>query len=298
MLGFFTISRAERRLIPDTRLAGPMPWVIAIMIFLTILAVAAGLSLRSGAQAINAQLSGRVTIQILAVKPQERADQLFKVEQALDASPLVARRNTLSQEELEALLAPWLGGDVLDDSITIPAMIDVDLKGAASAANIEALEKLVAQASPDARLDPHGRWLQPVFDLLVTLQVLALVLVIMLGAATAAIVVLTVRGALNTHGPTIGVMHLLGSTDIQIARLFQRRVALDAFFGSLLGSGLAALALYLLSRQIGGLDAGLLDSGQLNILDLALLVLVPLSGIILASIVARATVIIALRKNL
>jgi cell division transport system permease protein len=287
MLGFFTISRAERRLIPDTRLAGPMPWVIAIMIFLTILAVAAGLSLRSGAQAINAQLSGRVTIQILAVKPQERAKQLTKVEQALDASALVARRNTLSQEELEALLAPWLGGDVLDDTITIPAMIDVDLKGAAS-----------AKASPDARLDPHGRWLQPVFDLLVTLQLLALVLVIMLGAATAAIVVLTVRGALNTHGPTIAVMHLLGSTDIQVARLFQRRVALDAFFGSMLGSGLAALALYLLSRQIGGLDAGLLNSGQLNILDLALLVLVPLSGIILATIVARATVIIALRKSL
>ena len=298
MLGFFTISRAERRLIPDTRLAGPMPWVIAIMIFLTILAVAAGLSLRSGAQAINAQLSGRVTIQILAVKPQERAKQLTKVEQALDASALVARRNTLSQEELEALLAPWLGGDVLDDTITIPAMIDVDLKGAASADNIKALEKLVAKASPDARLDPHGRWLQPVFDLLVTLQLLALVLVIMLGAATAAIVVLTVRGALNTHGPTIAVMHLLGSTDIQVARLFQRRVALDAFFGSMLGSGLAALALYLLSRQIGGLDAGLLNSGQLNILDLALLVLVPLSGIILATIVARATVIIALRKSL
>ena len=292
MLGFFTISRAERRLIPDTRLAGPMPWVIAIMIFLTILAVAAGLSLRSGAQAINAQLSGRVTIQILAVKPQERAKQLTKVEQALDASALVARRNTLSQEELEALLAPWLGGDVLDDTITIPAMIDVDLKGAASADNIK------AKASPDARLDPHGRWLQPVFDLLVTLQLLALVLVIMLGAATAAIVVLTVRGALNTHGPTIAVMHLLGSTDIQVARLFQRRVALDAFFGSMLGSGLAALALYLLSRQIGGLDAGLLNSGQLNILDLALLVLVPLSGIILATIVARATVIIALRKSL
>lgn len=298
MLGFFTISRAERRLIPDTRLAGPMPWVLAIMIFLTILAVAAGLSIRSGAQAINAQLSGRVTIQILAVKPQERAAQLAKTEQALDASPLVARRNTLSEKELEALLAPWLGNDVLDDSITIPAMIDVDLKGAATAQTLKALERLVAKAAPDARLDPHGRWLQPVFDLLVTLQLLVLVLVIMLAAATAAIVVLAVRGALNTHGPTINVMHLLGSTDKQVARLFQRRVALDAFFGSMLGSGLAALSIYFLSRQIAGLDAGLLNSGQLNIPDLALLVLVPLSGIILATLVARATVIFALRKNL
>lgn len=298
MLGFLGASRAERRLIPDTRLAGPMPWVIAIMIFLTILAVAAGLSLRTGASAINSQLSGRVTIQILAATPDERAKQLAAVEKALDASAIVARRDTLSEAELEQLLAPWLGGDVLDETITIPAMIDVDLTGPVSDSALTALEDVVTAAAPGTRLDPHGRWLKPVFDLLLSLQLLALILVIMLAIATAAIVVLTVRGALNTHGPTISVMHLLGSTDVQLARLFQRRVALDALFGSLLGSGLAALALYLLSRQIGGLEAGLLDSGRLGIFDLALLVLVPLSGILLATLVARATVIIALRKTL
>ena len=298
MLGFFGISRAERRLIPDTRLAGPMPWVIAIMIFLTILAVAAGLSLRSGASAINAQLSGRVTVQILAADSDARDQQLAAVERALDASPLVARRDTLSDEELQQLLTPWLGGDILDDAITVPAMIDVDIAGPMTTQTLQELRNLIVAASPDARLDPHGQWLQPIFDLLLSLQFLALFLVILLSVATAAIVVLTVRGALNTHGPTIGVMHLLGSTDVQVARLFQRRVALDALFGSLLGSGLAALALYLLSRQIDGLGAGLLNSGQLDWLDLLVLVLVPLSGIILATIVARLTVVITLRKTL
>jgi predicted MFS family arabinose efflux permease len=34
---------AERGLLPEGRMAGPMPWVIAIMMFLTVLAAAAGL---------------------------------------------------------------------------------------------------------------------------------------------------------------------------------------------------------------------------------------------------------------
>ena len=42
--------------------------------------------------------------------------------------------------------------------------------------------------------------------------------------------------ALDTHRDTIEVIHMLGATDIQIARLFQRRIALDALLGGLVGT--------------------------------------------------------------
>jgi cell division transport system permease protein len=41
--GVRKFGRAERGLLPEGRLAGPMPWVIAIMMFLTVLAAAAGM---------------------------------------------------------------------------------------------------------------------------------------------------------------------------------------------------------------------------------------------------------------
>ncbi|TVV69603.1 cell division protein, partial [Sphingomonas solaris] len=38
MMQWLRVPPAERRLLPESRLSGPMPWVIAIMMFLTVLA--------------------------------------------------------------------------------------------------------------------------------------------------------------------------------------------------------------------------------------------------------------------
>ena len=60
---------AERGLLPEGRLAGPMPWVIAIMMFLTVLAAAAGLGLAGAATRLDDQIGSRVTIQIVEANP-------------------------------------------------------------------------------------------------------------------------------------------------------------------------------------------------------------------------------------
>ena len=70
---------------------------------------------------------------------------------------------------------------------------------------------------------------------------MALALVVLMLAATAAVVVLAARAGLETHRATIEVMHMLGSTDVQVARLFQRRIAIDAAIGGALGA-IAAIA--------------------------------------------------------
>ena len=45
MLLDFALPDHDRKLIPEGRVSGPMPWVIAIMLFLTLLVAAAGLAL-------------------------------------------------------------------------------------------------------------------------------------------------------------------------------------------------------------------------------------------------------------
>ena len=52
-------GKAERGLLPEGRMAGPMPWVIAIMMFLTVLAAAAGLGLAGAAAATAARSRSR-----------------------------------------------------------------------------------------------------------------------------------------------------------------------------------------------------------------------------------------------
>ncbi len=58
MIGSLFPSSHDRKLIPQARLTGPMPWVIAVMLFLTLLATAAALALGSAAHP-NQRRSGR-----------------------------------------------------------------------------------------------------------------------------------------------------------------------------------------------------------------------------------------------
>jgi cell division transport system permease protein len=121
--------------------------------------------------------------------------------------------------------------------------------------------------------------------------------VLLLSGAAGAAVVLAARGALDTHRFTIEVMHGIGATDVQVTHLFQRKIAVDAFVGSIVGAAAAALVLLLLSA--GASFAGELTGGAtLGAFDLVMLALLPLALTVLATWVARTAVLAALRRAL
>jgi cell division transport system permease protein len=287
------LSTADRRLLPEGRAAGPMPWVIAIMVFLTVLAAAAGLALAAAADSLSDQLSGRVTVQIVEADRVAREAQAGAALRLLRASPAVARADRVSDVAIARLLEPWIGSAGLG-TLPIPALIDLDLVDAGRS-GVADIERAVRRVAPSARIDAHARWLAPLLRLVGTLGWLAVALVLLMGVATAACVVLAARAALNTHRATIDVLHLLGATDLQIARLFQRRIALDALFGGGVGFAAGALVLLLLSSRIGALGSDLVGSLRLSPASWIALVSVPVAGALVATIAARLTIIRALR---
>jgi cell division transport system permease protein len=129
------------------------------------------------------------------------------------------------------------------------------------------------------------------------LQWLAFGLVLLLSGAAAAAVVLAARGALDTHRFTIEVMHGIGATDLQLTHLFQRKIALDALVGSLAGGAAAALALLLLASGGAALAGDLAGTPPLGARDMLILLALPLLLVVLATFVARAAVLAALRKQ-
>lgn len=292
---FASMGAADRRLLPEGRLAGPMPWVIAIMMFLTVLAAAAGLGLGGAASSLGAGLGNRVTVQILEPNPDRREAEAARAVARLQGLPEVDSVRRLSAAEMAELLEPWLGTGGGTSDLPIPAMIDAQLIPGARA---DSLRPAVTAAAPSARIDDNGQWLAPLGRLLSALKWLALGLVAMMIAATAATVVLAARAALDTHRGTIEVLHLMGATDVQVARLFQRRIALDALFGGLVGFGAAALALVLIGRRIGDLGSDLLGSASLPATGWLVLASLPALGVGLAMLVARAAILRALGRLL
>jgi cell division transport system permease protein len=286
--------RARPRLLPERRRTGPMPWVIAIMMFLMVLAGAAGLGLTQAARALGSNLQSRLTIQIIEPDAGPREAQTRAALAALAAAPGVRTATRVSPAEMQALLEPWLGPDALADDLPLPAMIDVTLAGA-DATTVAALLRPIA---PAARIDDHSRSLAPLARLIEALRWVAAALVLLVAAATAAPVVLAARAALDTHRATIDVMHLLGATDRQIADLFQRRIARDALLSGFLGFVAAALVIALLAGRLTALGSELLGALVLPAGSWAFLLLLPIAGTLLAMAVARWTVLAALRRIL
>lgn len=294
----FIIPHHDRRLIPEGRLSGPMPWVIAIMIFLTVLAAAAGLALAQAASNVSNDLARQATVQIIEANPDQRASQAEEVAALLRKSPLVGEARTLPPEEITKLIEPWLGAQQLGDDIPLPALIDLELTEVASEQHLDQLRAAITAIAPDARIEPSSSYIAPVITLIRSLQWIAFALVALLAVATAAAVIISARSALNTHGETIAVVHLLGGTDRQISRLFQRRIALDALLGGLIGLVGGVGIVLLVSHQLSALGSGLTQSLGLNWLSWLIISLIPILGMLLAMVTARWTVIGALKKIL
>lgn len=293
---------SDTQLVPQARLSGPMPWVIAIMVLLTAIAAAAGLALGNLAAQASADLAGGVTVQVVNAAPAARARQANDALAVLRETPGVARVRLVPAAEVNALLEPWLGtrsdDPAADDALPVPALIDARLDGPADGAALERLRARLTQVAPDARVDAQAGWLEPVFAALEALRWLAAALIALLALTTMAAVLLAARTALDSHRDTIEIVHMLGGTDTQIARVFQRSIAIDATAGGALGLALAVAVIVALGQRFEALGSGMASGAGLGWADWLLLGLVPLAGVALATVTARAAVLRALRRML
>ncbi len=274
-----------------------MPYVVAIMTFLTVLAAAAGLGLGGAARGLGQQLAGRATVQIVEANPDLRERQAAAALAELGKLSAVATAARVPNEKMRTLLEPWLGSDSLDGNLPVPVLIDVALNDN-DGKTLGDVGQAVRAVAPAARLEPHAKFLAPLEGLLATLRFLAIALVILMATAMAAAVVLSARAALITHRATIDIMHLMGASDAQIAQLFQRRASLDALFGSAIGFAIGIAIVLFVGASLSAVGAALFDSGDLGLVNWIVIVLVPVGAVALAAFTARVTVLRALAKML
>lgn len=292
-------ASGDTALVPQARMSGPMPWLVAIMVAITAVAAAGALALGNMAASTSASIEGGVTVQVLEPDERVRTEQIDLLLPALQDLAGIASVRRVPQEELDALVEPWLGEDAVEGgNVPIPAMIDIRLRGEPTGQDIARIEQVVAPLAPDARVDTQASWLGPVFDAVESLRWLALALIVLLAAATSAAVLLAARTAINAHRDTIEVVHMLGGTDGQIARIFQRSIALDAAGGGAIGLAVALVTIVAVGLRFAGLGDGLAGQATLEWNDWLALAAVPIVGVLLAMATARFSVMRALGKML
>ena len=289
MFDWLFVSPAERRLLGASSRRAPTPWVIAIMSFTIMLIATTGLALANTAHVLSSAIESRYAMEVPA-----GSTNLNALLATIRSSPGVISAEAVPESDMRKTLERWLGPAAQSRDLPVPALINFDVREGADLARLQKRAQVIAAS---ARISAHRDSVAPLMHSLTLLQVVALGLVLLLSAATAAAVVLAARGALDTHRFTIEVMHGIGATDLQVTHLFQRKIAIDAFIGSIAGGVAAVFVLLLLAG--GAAFAGELTGGAtLAPTDFIILALLPLALTGLATWVARTAVLRALREAL
>ncbi len=215
-----------------------------------------------------------------------------KVETAvrlLSGFPGVVGARALSQEELVALLAPWLGNSDLLKELPLPALIDVTTNPD-NPPDLPALAAKLGQSVPGASLDDHRIWLARLINLSRSIEMLAIGIVLLIGGVTSATVFYATRTGMAIHQEVIEVLHLIGAPDDYIARQFADR----AFVLGLKGGGIGLVLTLPILAAIGitarRLEGGFLAELSLPISGWVAVMLLPALAALLAMLTARATV--------
>ena len=268
-----------------------LPWLIAFMVFLSILAVAGMLVLNATASRWDAGVRGTFTVQVVPTDD-AAADEarLTEVLTVLATAPEVARYDALDESRLMRLLEPWVGPNVERGDLPLPRLIDVELKQSTDLTASDLGDRLSARVK-GVTIDDHRVWLDRLVRMIETFEALALVVLLFIVMATVGTVVFTTRTGLAIHREAIEVLHLIGAHDDYIARQFAQRALGLGIKGGLLGLALALPTLWMLAHLAAGLDERLLPDMGFGPWHWALLLALPLSVAMIAMTTAKMTVL-------
>jgi cell division transport system permease protein len=274
---------------------GLLPWVIAVMLFLTTLALVSAVTLGNGLDNWSRGLTTSLSVQVISADPDDRAQKTDQALKMLRATPGIEFAGNVTDAEVMELLSPWLGELPSDSGLPIPTLIEIRLISPDSV-NIPALKQRLTSISPDIRLDDHQAWMIQIFKLATSIRWILAIVVFMIILSTISIVIFGCRAGLATHKESIEIMHMLGAEDNLIAKAFDERYMLHGLKGGIAGTLIAAITLYALSNIVASLGAGLISAIIPQSASLWWLLILPLATCLMTMFTARFTTKRALSK--
>ena len=292
--------RESNPVMPRERGAAPLDFVIAVMAFLAALALGASLIADRATEGWSHGLAGKLTVQIV---PPDSGDAKRVLEREtgaavdlLNATPGIAHAAPLSDTEINALVAPWIGPNGLTGDIPLPRLIDASVVPGADV-DVPALTAQLKRVAPHATLDDHSRWISRLSGIADTVRYSAYGILLLIAGATASAVSFATRAGLAAHHEMVALLHQMGARAGFIARTIERHYFVSAFIAALLGTLSAAL----LFLGVGGLErigveaVPFLPPLSLTWMEIPWLLTVPAATALIAWATARISVLSVVR---
>ncbi len=270
-------------------------WIVGLMVFLLSLVFVGAISLSSSLGQWNLGGAGRLTIELPLHGVQNPETTIENILITLQKAPGVAYVKLVDNEEILKLLQPWVGQVNLLEDLTLPALIDVDMKPGTTA-NVPEIAELLHRFSPGIRIEEHSQWQHMLENLRLSLEVMAYLFISLIAATVMVTITLITRSSLATHASIIDVLRLVGANNSYIARKFQRRAFWLALKGGLWGVIIALPTIFLLNRFSLHLGVSEALKPTLSLTLLAAILSLPFIVGVISLVAARLSVLRTLAR--
>ncbi len=292
--------RESAAVLPRDKGAAPLDFVIAVMAFLAALALGASLIADRATESWSHGLAAKLTVQVV---PPDNGDarRILEAEtnaavDLLKATPGIAHAAPLSDAEINALVAPWVGENGLTSDIPLPRLIDASITPG-EVVNVADLVARLKMAAPHATLDDHSRWISRLSAIADTVRYSAYGILLLIAVATAAAVSFATRAGLDAHHEMVALLHQMGARAGFIARTVEWHYFTSALVAALPGT-MCAVLLFLAAGGLErfGVDAvPFLPPLTLAWMEMPWLLAVPAATALIAWATARISVLSVVR---
>jgi cell division transport system permease protein len=265
-------------------------WIVGLMAFLLSLVFVGSISLSTSLNQWNLGSAGRLTIELPLHNTPNPEALIQNVMSTLQKVPGITQIRLVDNQEVLKLIQPWVGQVNLLQDLTLPALIDVDIKPEREV-SVADLTSLLQQFAPGVRIEEHSHWQYMLEKLRLSLEVIGYLFISLIAATVMVTITLITRSSLATHASIINVLRLVGANNSYIARKFQIRAFWLSLKGGTWGVIIALPTIFLLNWLSLHLGVSEALKPNLNFSILLAIFLLPLVMGIISLIAARFSVL-------
>lgn len=268
-----------------------LPWIIALMVYLTALTLTSSFALHHAVTVGHAQQIESFSVHL----PHAGSETGSKALALIRETPGVAEAELVDADHIREMVEPWLGKSEALKNLPLPMIIEAKLISGGGM-DYPALEKRLQAIAPGVDIDDHKQWVTQFSDFVHRVQWMLFAIAVMIMTASAASVIFACKTSLKIHRNSIALLHRLGAYDGYIANQFQHHAMLLALKGAFIGSGFAAGTLLALHIMAAHINSAIFPSFAIGPIQWGILVALPVLMSLIALASARASVLMALHK--
>ncbi len=272
----------------ETAVGRFLPWTIAGLVYLAVLALAVA-AVADGALHLYNLRAKLVTVTLPSVDdPAQSAEQIKAALDVLHQTRGVTSATPVAPEELEKLVEPWLGSLKEASELPLPRLIDVTLDPQAKP-DLPALQAQLQRIVTGATIGVEALSRDRAERMAAFFRIWASSAGIVTLVGVLIAVGLVTQISLRAQSSIVELLRSMGAPDSYLARQFERYALLCSLRGGLLGFGLAVITILALLYSSRRME--LAGSIQLDLrpLDWLLLACVPVICALLITGIARMT---------